>query len=90
MINYEKIYHILEECCGATEDRREDFLSYMRNKDDYKEFRFEGWLGYGGKLYENSQGIYVDCYPEDRTPIRTFVIKTANERIYRLIGKMLG
>ena len=49
------------------------------------EWRFGGWLGFGGKLYSNSQGVYVDCYAEQKSPLVAFAIKTANERINALL-----
>ena len=77
------IYDILVECCGASELAREKFLAYMLHvpENGGQEFRFMGWLGFGGKLYSNSQGVYVDCYREHKTPIVAFAIKVANERI---------
>lgn len=71
------IYSILVECCGASEDERADCLKYLATTTlNGHEWRFRGWLGFGGKLYVNSQGVYVDCYPEQKSPL-----KVANERI---------
>lgn len=79
---WEAVYSILVECCGASELARGEFLAYMARPVPYgHEFRFMGWLGMGGKLYSNSQGVYVDCYSEQKTPLVTFAIKVANERI---------
>lgn len=33
------------------------------------EWRFQGELGFGGKLYLNRGQLYVSCYPQDETPI---------------------
>lgn len=85
----ESIYKILEECCGAASDELRAFVDYMcpTNADSHGfEWRFSGWLGFGGKLYSNSQGIYVDCYAEERSPLAVFAIKIANERITDLLG----
>lgn len=80
----EPIYDIIEACCGAQADGRGEFVAYMRGERN-GEWRFGGWLGFGGKLYSSSQGVYVDCYPEHRSPLAAFAIKTANERIEALL-----
>lgn len=82
----EDIYDILEECCGATKGLREEFISYLAIEKLNAEFRFVGWLGKGGKFYSNSQGTYVDCYSEHKSPLATFAIKIANERIKYLLS----
>jgi|HubBroStandDraft_5_1064220.scaffolds.fasta_scaffold26428_6 hypothetical protein len=85
----EGIYKILEECCGAANDELRAFVDYMCLKDrdlHGSEWRFCGWLGFGGKLYSNSQGVYVDCYAEEKSPLAVFAIKIANERITDLLG----
>lgn len=74
----EPIYDILEECCGAQADGRGEFVAYMRHERN-GEWRF------GGKLYSNPQGVYVDCYAEHKSPLAKFAIKTANERISALL-----
>ncbi len=79
----EAIYDILVEWCGASEDLRGECLVYLAQpvKHGGHEFRFGGSLGSGGKLYSNSQGVYVDCYWEHKSPIAAFAIKVANTRI---------
>lgn len=80
----EAIYEILIVCCGASElsDERDAFVDYLTKPIQHgHEYRFGGWLGFGGKLYANSQGVYVDCYSEQKSPIVAFAIRTANERI---------
>jgi hypothetical protein len=79
----DRIYTILEECCGASPLEREAFSRYMTAEHRQWEWRFGGWLGFGGKLYADSRSVHVDYYREDRTPIRDFAVKTANERISR-------
>lgn len=78
---WEAIYDILVECCGASEAARASFVAYMASEISNHEFRFCGWLGFGGKLYSNSQGVYVDCYSEQKSPLAQFSIKVATERI---------
>lgn len=81
----EDIYDILEECCGAHKNGRDEFISYMKLDSNMYEYRFCGWLGFGGKLYSNSQGVYVDCYSVHKSPLAAFAIKMANERINTLL-----
>ena len=85
----ERIYDILERCCGAYGEGRGEFVAYMRRERD-GEWRFGGWLGFGGKLFSNSRGVYVDCYAEHKSPLAAFAIKTANERISALLGHPEG
>ena len=43
------------------------------------EFRFQGSLGFGGKIYFNPhRGLYVSCYREDETPERNSAIERMN------------
>lgn len=84
------IYNELVTYCGASElsgEQTDFFLRYVtRSNSADSEWRFGGWLGFGGKLYSNSQGVYVDCYSEDKSSIVAFVIKIVNERIAVVIS----
>jgi hypothetical protein len=77
---------IINEECAASIDERDayGFIRYVTNDDhDYKEWRFMGSLGFGGKFRVNSgrPHPYVDCYREDETPSRLDAIKRANTRL---------
>jgi hypothetical protein len=76
------IFDILVETCDASEGWRANFLHIMTT--GCQEYRFQGNLGFGGKLYNNSSKLYVDCYPEDLTEVRQQAIDLANSRIKAL------
>jgi hypothetical protein len=82
-MDWNKVYDILVEECGADEYWRENFVYSMNN--DCKEYRFQGDLGFGGKMRNNCNGMYVDCYPNDETPARKAQIAAANKRIKELV-----
>lgn len=47
---------------------------------EHLEYRFQGHLGFGGKLWLNKgKAPYVTCYPEDETAGRKQLIALANE-----------
>ena len=83
-----KIYDILVECCGAEEINREDFVNAVSDcnygqKTPVEEYRFQGALGFGGKVY-NEIPWRVMCYQEDETPERLAMIKAANDKLREL------
>lgn len=74
-----KIYDILVEHAGAIEDERFSFVlshSIDKNLDLFREWRFRGKLGPGGKFWNRKYKI--SCYPEDETPERLEIIKKVN------------
>lgn len=81
------LYDILARHCGASEVRREYFISSFAEQP-CSEFRFQGDLGFGGKIYNANGGrLWVDCYPEDRTPERERMIEKAEVAIDALLQK---
>lgn len=77
-----EVYDILVEN-GASESMRNSFTHYMLDKDSYyKEWRFQGKLGFGGKYYfpENK----IDCYSEDYEDSK-ILIEEANKKLRQLI-----
>lgn len=67
-----RVWSVLVEHAGAKESMRDEFLAVH----DY-EFRFQGVLGFGGKVY-GKHTLHVDCYTEDYTPARRAVIERVN------------
>ena len=77
---------IVAEECGATWgwDREDSFIRYMTKTHGAREWRLNSKLGFGGKVYLNSNRNftpYVGCYREDETPERIAMIERTNERI---------
>ena len=76
------VFDLLVEECGAREHLRGDFIHFL-SQTDGAEFRFQGSLGFGGKLYNEAKGFRVSCYTEDQTPERDAAIKLTNELLWR-------
>lgn len=76
------VYDILCEECGADNYWRYNFISAM--SDGCREYRFCGSLGFGGKLWNNNEKIYVNYYSEDRSDERDKTGAKANERLMAL------
>jgi hypothetical protein len=80
-------FDVIEQECGAHPALRDDFVRYaVREKASSFgiEFRFQGHLGFGGKIHRNSNRnalFYVDYYPEDKTPERDAMQDNANTRL---------
>lgn len=80
-------FDVIEQECGAHPALRDDFVRYATRAQTHSgglEFRFQGDLGFGGKLRRNSNHnrlFYVDYYPEDKTPERDAKQDAANERL---------
>lgn len=73
------VYDVLIEHCGALPRERDDCCSAMNSR--CREYRFQGSLGMGGKLYNAHGKMYVSCYSEDRTPARDAAIAAANAKL---------
>lgn len=64
--------------CRATPAQ---FDGISNNRENLVEWRFQGGLGFGGKLYWNGRWFRVSCYPEHETPERKEMIAEANTRL---------
>lgn len=67
-----RVWSVLVEHAGAKESMRDEFLAAHVN-----EFRFQGTLGFGGKVY-GKHVLHIDCYTEDYTSERLAIIERAN------------
>jgi len=78
----DRVWSILVEKAGASPKReaRQDFVHYLTSEAIHgHEFRFMGFLGFGGKLYfDDYHGATVGCYREDRDEVRDACIATVN------------
>lgn len=92
--DWNAVFDVLVQECGAGEWMRQIFIdtalgyagrSFYSNNRAFQEFRFQGSLGFGGKLwYDWNLNLSVDCYPEDLTPERAGTIERANKRLLAL------
>lgn len=76
---------LLEETFGGHYD---GFERYFTEPHPFAchEWRFQGSLGFGGKLYLSLGRLHVSCYPEYRTPERDALIERVNRRLEELTG----
>jgi hypothetical protein len=72
------IWSILIDECGATENQWNEFYLHW---PQCQEFRFQGDLGFGGKVLNFNDRVWVNCYPEDLTVERRTAINRANARL---------
>jgi hypothetical protein len=83
-------YNICINECGAPKLDLNDldhFVEYFLNTKD-PEWRFQGNLGFGGKLYHQyHKGFYVSCYAEDEPRYRDMIDNT--NRLLKEIGATL-
>lgn len=80
-----QIWDVLIDLCQAPPDNgtRQQFVSHCVTSDEV-EFRFQGSLGFGGKLYyapRINEAPRVGYYPEDRTKTGDLVVAKANEHL---------
>jgi hypothetical protein len=72
------IWDVLVETCGAPPQMWDQFNLCF---PECREFRFQGDLGFGGKVWSDRGRVYVNCYPEDETPQRVALIRSANAQL---------
>ena len=91
------MYDILETTCKASPGLREMLLGNAKvaledRPQHTHEFRFQGALGYGGKIWISPEQplepdplsrlkLYVTCYKEDETTERLNMIEAANRQL---------
>ena len=80
-MDWNKVYSILVEQCGAHEHLREQFVSL---NGDFTEYRFGGVLGLGSKIWNHSGEVYITCYPEDRSLDNDLLISRVNRKLAKL------
>lgn len=80
-----KVYDILVQHAGEQESgySRNDFV-YHQTQGFVSEYRFQGGLGFGGKIYREARGFRVSCYPEDRNAKRIAMIYETNKALAEL------
>lgn len=83
---YHKVYDILINLGNAIPSMRETFIyAHLHKKHPTTEWRFQGYLGFGGKY--RSETNTVDCYREDETPKRLTLIEKMNKELEKLTEK---
>jgi hypothetical protein len=80
------VYDILVEECHARECWRDNFVYSQMRSDFPREYRFQGAMGFGGKLWRNDDRIYVSYYSEDRDSEKEQAKKAADERLANFVA----
>jgi len=85
------IWDILTEHCGASNDKTQrDSFIMAATEDKWTEWRFQGSLGFGGKVWNNDGRFYVNLYREDETPVRCVARDGANEELAKVLEEIIG
>jgi hypothetical protein len=74
---WDEIFDVLVKSAGALESDRGSFLACQPTP----EFRFVGYLGFGGKFRVDNNKLYIDCYPEDKNDERVKIIDDVNAQL---------
>lgn len=72
-----QVWDILVAEAGASEAQRTDFVHSFPTP----EYRFQGDLGFGGKVWYDHGRIKVNCYTEDITNERLDIISRVNAKL---------
>ena len=76
-----KVWQILREECGAYDDD----MGFIATLGQFGEWRFQGALGFGGKIWHVNDDLYVNYYPEDQNAKRDKMVERANFRLAKLL-----
>ena len=78
-----KIYDLLVTIGGASESQRDTFIyDHTEKITETDEWRFGGYLGFGGK-YRADRNL-VQCYREDETPEIIEIKKILNTELNKI------
>jgi hypothetical protein len=80
---HRQVWEVLVDECGASDDRVQ-FAEFEHHWPACREFRFQGALGFGGKVWASRGRVYVTCYPEHENTRRHEMIERANARLAEL------
>lgn len=78
----EKVRLIVSEVFGGG---WEGFQRYICEDSSSHEWRFQGALGFGGKLHLNAGRLWVSCYSEDETPILKAAMAHVNSELTKAL-----
>lgn len=108
LVGANKIWDLLVKEAGASENDRQEFLLWFKTslpfypqnlmladkKQLSREYRFQGDLGFGGKIYFCKQMISskIDCYPEDynKRPMLYKGVASTSKELVEKINKQLA
>ena len=77
---YGLVYDVLIDLAGAPHAEKENFVySHIKIDAIVEEWRFGGYLGFGGKYWSEKNS--VNCYQENETPKIIKLIEEINKRL---------
>lgn len=78
------LYQILIEHAGAPASGVASFITaQLQGEQPCPEYRFQGTLGFGGKLYyDRARGFTATCYSEDLTEERKGILAATNRVLF--------
>jgi hypothetical protein len=80
-----KVVQVCIEECGGKPSQFEGMAYFLGIDRALFEWRFQGALGFGGKLkWQKGRGFYVTCYREDENDERRTMMDAANERLEQI------
>ena len=82
-----KVWDVLIEHAGASshDADRLAFVISSVGEDRLPEYRFQGALGFGGKVYlRDRRGWEVYYYPEDRSQKRDAIVSRTNAALFAI------
>ncbi len=83
LVKASAVYDILIEYAGAQKDDKTNFVyHHCTTQHPCTEWRFCGWLGFGGKYRSDYNA--VDCYKEDETAEIVEIIKKTNLELSKI------
>lgn len=82
----QRVVDILTEACAMDSHHVESLVLFLEEglSDCTREYRFQGSLGFGGKLYWGHRRLWVDYYVESSTPARRVAKRTTNQRLQEI------
>jgi len=90
---WSQVFDLLVKLAGAKEVFRSNFITCLTGEDvvafgNCYEYRFQGDLGFGGKLRYDGERLWVTCYAEDETPGRLKTMDDLNEKLELLVNNL--
>lgn len=79
------VWCVLMLDCGAPPLESDTFVQFNYHFPQCGEFRFQGYLGFGGKIYADGRRLRVSCYTEDVSPKRWGMIARCNSQLAALV-----
>lgn len=79
------LYQLLIEHAGAPASGIASFITaQLQGEQPCPEYRFQGKLGFGGKLYyDRARGFTATCYSEDLTDERKGILAATNRALFQ-------